>query len=127
MPAELPGLARAGETVAAAVRGGGVPGAVAAVGRGQVTQSSWVAGRADTTLATARPMTAWTLFDLASLTKVVATTTAVLALAGGGQLGLDDQAARYLPGFTALRDGPVTIRHLLAHTSGLPDTRKFYQ
>jgi CubicO group peptidase (beta-lactamase class C family) len=127
MPAEPPGLARAGEIIAAAVRGGGVPGAVAAVGRGQVTQSSWVAGQADTTRATARPMTAVTLFDLASLTKVVATTTAVLALAGGGHLGLDDPAARYLPGFTALRDGPVTIRHLLAHTSGLPDTRKFYQ
>ena len=74
-----------------------------------------------------RPMTAGTLFDLASLTKVVATTTAVLTLAGRRQLGLDDPAARYLPRFTALRDGPVTIRHLLAHTSGLPDTRKFYQ
>lgn len=120
------GLARAGAIVAAVVRDGGVPGAVAAVGRGPVTLSSWVAGRADTTPATARPMTAGTLFDLASLTKVVTTTT-VLALAGAGQLGLDDPAARYLPGFTALRDGPVTIRHLLAHTSGLPDTRKFYQ
>jgi CubicO group peptidase (beta-lactamase class C family) len=128
VPAELAArLARAGEIVAAAVRGGGVPGAVAVVGRGQVTLSSWVEGRADTTRATARPMTAVTLFDLASLTKVVATTTTVLALAGGGQLGLDDEAARYLPAFTALRDGRVTIRHLLAHASGLPDTRKFYQ
>jgi CubicO group peptidase (beta-lactamase class C family) len=128
VPAELAaGLARAGEIIAAAVRDGGVPGAVAVAGRDQVTLSTWVAGRADTTQATARPMTAATLFDLASLTKVVATTTAVLALAGGGQLGLDDQAARYLPGFTALGDGRVTIRHLLAHTSGLPDTRKFYQ
>ena len=72
-------------------------------------------------------MTAGTLFDLASLTKVVATTTAVLTLAGRRKLRLDDPAARYLPRFTALRDGPVTIRHLLAHTSGLPDTRKFYQ
>jgi CubicO group peptidase (beta-lactamase class C family) len=128
VPAELAaGLARAGEIVAAAVRDGGVPGAVAAVGRGQLTLSSWVAGRADTAQATARPMTAVTLFDLASLTKVVATTTTVLALAGGGQLGLDDQAGGYLPGFTALREGPVTIRHLLTHTSGLPDTGKFYQ
>jgi CubicO group peptidase (beta-lactamase class C family) len=121
------GLARAGQIMTEFVRQGRVPGAVAAVGRGPVTLYSLVAGRADTTPATARPMAAWTLFDLASLTKVVATTTAVLALAGGGALGLDDPAARYLPGFTALRDGPVTIRHLLAHTSGLPDTRKFYQ
>jgi CubicO group peptidase (beta-lactamase class C family) len=121
------GLARAGEIVGAAVRDGRVPGAVAAVGRGRVTLATWVAGQADTTPGTARPMTSGTLFDLASLTKVVATTTAVLALAGGGRLALDDPAARYLPGFAALRDGPVTIRHLLAHTSGLPDSRKFYQ
>lgn len=124
---ELDALARAGELIGAAVRDGGVPGAVAAVGRGQVTLARWVAGQADTTPATARPMTAETLFDLASLTKIVATTTAVLALTGRGQLRLDDPADRYLPQFTALADGPVTIRHLLTHTSGLPDTRKFYQ
>jgi serine-type D-Ala-D-Ala carboxypeptidase len=121
------GLNRAGEIAAAAVRDGRVPGVVAAVGRGTVTLSTWVAGWADTTPGLARPMTAGTMFDLASLTKVVATTTAVLALAGRGRLGLDDPAAGYLPGFTALREGPVTIRHLLTHTSGLPDTRKFYQ
>jgi len=121
------GLTRAGEIAAAAVRDGRVPGVVAAVGRGPVTLSRWVAGWADTTPGVARPMTAGTLFDLASLTKIVATTTAVLALAGHGRLGLDEPAARYLPEFTALRDGPVTIRHLLTHTSGLPDTRKFYQ
>jgi CubicO group peptidase (beta-lactamase class C family) len=127
VPGELAAeLTRAGEIVAAVVRDGRLPGAVAAVGRGPVTLSNWVAGRADTAPGTARPMTAGTLFDLASLTKVVGTTTAVLALAGRGQLELDDPAGRYLPGFTALRDGQVTIRHLLAHTSGLPDTRKFY-
>ena len=125
--AEAGELTRAGELIAAVVRDGGVPGAVAAVGRGPATLAGWVAGHADTTRATARPMTAGTLFDLASLTKVVATTTAVLALAGRGELGLDDPAVRYQPAFTALADGPVTIRHLLTHTSGLPDTRKFYQ
>jgi CubicO group peptidase (beta-lactamase class C family) len=125
--AEAGELTRAGGLIAAAVRDGGVPGAVAAVGRRPATLAGWVAGHADTTQGTARPMTAGTLFDLASLTKVVATTTAVLALAGRGELGLDDPAVRYQPAFTALADGPVTIRHLLTHTSGLPDTRKFYQ
>lgn len=72
-------------------------------------------------------MSAATVFDLASLTKVVATTTAILALAGQGQLGLSDPVTRYLPGFVACRDGPVTLRHLLTHTAGLPDTRTFYQ
>ena len=128
MSAEPDGeLTEAGEILGAAVRDGRVPGAVAAVGRGRVTLAAWAAGQADTTPGKFRAMTAGTLFDLASLTKVVATTTAVLALAGGGQLGLDEPAARYLPRFTALRDVPVTIRQLLAHTSGLPDTRKFYQ
>jgi CubicO group peptidase (beta-lactamase class C family) len=121
------GLARAGEIVADAVAGGDVPGVVAAAGRGPVTLATWVAGQADTTPGSARAMAADTLFDLASLTKVVGATTAVLALAGCRTLTLGDPVTRYLPGFTACREGPVTIRHLLTHTSGLPDTRKFYQ
>jgi CubicO group peptidase (beta-lactamase class C family) len=115
----------AGEAIDAAVAAGRVPGVVAAAGRGTTTLATWVAGRADTTPGASRPMTAQTLFDVASLTKVVATTAATLALAGQGLVGLDDPAARYLPGFASL--GQVTVRHLLTHTSGLPDTRKFYQ
>ena len=73
-------------------------------------------------------MTAGTVFDLASLTKVVATTTATLALAGQRRLGLSDPVTRYLPGFASSGPaGPVTLWHLLTHTAGLPDTRKFYE
>src|SRR5690348_993675 len=72
-------------------------------------------------------MRADTLFDLASLTKVVATATATLALAGQGELGLADPVADYLPGFAACRDAGVTIAHLLTHTSGLPGSRQFYR
>jgi CubicO group peptidase (beta-lactamase class C family) len=115
----------AAEIVDAAVRGRRVPGIVAAVGRGPLTEATWVAGQADATPGAERPMTEGTLFDLASLTKVVGTTTAVLALAGYGDLRLDDRAGRYLPSFAALRD--VTVGQLLTHTSGLPDTRKFYE
>jgi CubicO group peptidase (beta-lactamase class C family) len=60
------------------------------------------------------------VFDLASLTKVVATTTVTLALG----ISLDDAVDRYVP--AGLWSG-VTIRHLLTHTSGLPGTRKFYE
>jgi CubicO group peptidase (beta-lactamase class C family) len=115
----------AGAVLMDAVRAGRVPGVVAAVGRGAVTTATWVAGHADATPGAERLMRSGTLFDLASLTKVVGTATAVLALAGQRGLGLDDRAGRYLPHFGALRD--VTVRQLLAHTSGLPDTRKFYE
>lgn len=61
------------------------------------------------------PVDGDTLFDVASLTKVISTTTAAWILASRGALHLDDPVSRFLPG----PEGP-TIRHLLAHTSGLP-------
>jgi CubicO group peptidase (beta-lactamase class C family) len=111
----------------AAVTGGHVPGVVAAAGHGQATLATWVAGQADSTPGRSRAMTAGTVFDLASLTKVVATATATLALASQRRLGLGDPVTRYLPRFTACQAGPVTLWHLLTHTAGLPDTRKFYE
>lgn len=67
-----------------------------------------------------RPMTADTIFDLASLTKVVATTTAVMQLAEQGRLDLDAPAARYWPGFAENGKAAITLRQLLTHYSGLP-------
>ena len=64
-------------------------------------------------------MTADTVFDAASLTKVAATLPCVLALAAEGALGLDDPVCRHLPEFTGGGRERVTLRHLLAHTSGL--------
>jgi CubicO group peptidase (beta-lactamase class C family) len=115
-----------GEIIGAAVAGRHIPGVVAAVGRGPVTLSTWVAGQADSTPGRSRAMTAGTVFDLASLTKVVAAATATLALASRGQLALTDPVTRYLPTFAAGQAGPLTLWHLLTHTAGLPDTRKFY-
>jgi CubicO group peptidase (beta-lactamase class C family) len=126
-PGDTPVSTPTAEIIAAAVAGGHIPGVVAAAGRGPATLATWVAGQADSTPGRTRVMTAETVFDLASLTKVVATTTATLALASQGRLGLSDPVTRYLPGFAACRDGPVTVRHLLTHTAGLPDTRKFYE
>lgn len=68
------------------------------------------------------PMTLDTIFDLASLTKVVACTPAVMLLVERGRLHLDDPVCRYLPEFAGGGREAVTIRHLLTHTSGLrPD------
>lgn len=70
----------------------------------------------------AEPMTRDTIFDAASLTKVVACTPAVMLLIERGQLGLDDRVAKYIPEFAAEGKGDITIKHLLTHTSGLrPD------
>jgi CubicO group peptidase (beta-lactamase class C family) len=118
-------LDRIGALLDEAVGQGGIPGAVAVIGRGPVTLGWWVVGQADATAG--RPMHADTIFDLASLTKVVATTTVTLALAGQGELKLSDPVAGYLPDAPACRDGQVTIAHLLMHTSGLPGSRKFYR
>lgn len=63
-------------------------------------------------------MTLDTVFDAASLTKVVATLPCVLALVEEGRLRFDDPVIRHLPEFAGGRD--ILLRHLLAHTSGLP-------
>ncbi len=62
-----------------------------------------------------------TIYDLASLTKVLATAAAVMLLVDDGRLALDDPVARYLPAFAEGPKAAVTIRHLLTHTSGLPE------
>ena len=116
---------RIGALLDEAVGDGGIPGAVAAAGRGPVTLGRWAAGQADAIAG--RPMRPDTVFDLASLTKVVATTTVTLALAGRGELGLGDPVAAYLPDAAVGRDGRVTVAHLLTHTSGLPGSRRFYR
>jgi CubicO group peptidase (beta-lactamase class C family) len=60
-----------------------------------------------------------TLFDLASLTKVVATTAAVMALVEDGRLTLDDPVRRWVPQFSGGDKDSVTVRMLLTHTGGV--------
>ena len=66
------------------------------------------------------PMTEDTIFDAASLTKVVATTPAVMLLIERGQVKLDAPVRTYIPEFTGDGKETVTVRQLLTHTSGLP-------
>lgn len=67
-----------------------------------------------------------TVFDLASVTKPVATTTAILKLWARGALDLDTPVSTYLPAFAQAGKERVTARHLLAHTSGLPAWEMLY-
>jgi uncharacterized protein YbbC (DUF1343 family)/CubicO group peptidase (beta-lactamase class C family) len=104
-----------------AIKAGQLPGAVVLIGRGDQTVYEKAYGfRA--TVPAEEAMTLDTVFDLASLTKVVATTTAVMTLVEQGRLRLNDPVATYLPGFERYGKGGITIRHLLTHVSGLrPD------
>lgn len=103
-----------------------VPGAALAAGIGARTLIRTTCGT--TTADGAGPaVEPGTVFDLASLTKVMATTPAVLALADAGELTLSDPVGRFVPGF---RDGVragITVRHLLAHTGGLLASRRYYR
>jgi serine-type D-Ala-D-Ala carboxypeptidase len=99
---------------------GGFPGAAVAIGRWDRTVVEQGFGTLDRGLGSPLVDPDHTVYDLASLTKVVATTTAVMLLVEDGRLNLDDPVRRYLPGFSGGDKDRVTIRHLLQHTSGLP-------
>ena len=98
-----------------------LPGAVVLVGIGDRTVYQKAIG--DRALVPERePMTLDTMFDLASLTKVVATTTSVMLLIEQGRLRLVDRVATFIPGFERYGKTDITVRHLLTHVSGLrPD------
>lgn len=65
------------------------------------------------------PMTVDTVFDLASLTKPLATASSIMLLVERGKIQLDDPASRHLPEFAAEGKDPITVRHLLTHQAGL--------
>lgn len=104
-----------------AIADGNIPGAVLIVGHnGKVVYRKAYGRRA---LEPKRePMTLDTVFDLASLTKVIATTTAVMQLVELGKVRLNDPVAKYLPDFAQNSKEDVTVRQLLTHYSGFePD------
>ena len=72
-------------------------------------------------------ITAESLFDLASLTKVIATTTSAMLLWQDGALQLDQRVQELVPEFKGEGKSAVTIRHLLTHESGLPAHRDFWK
>jgi CubicO group peptidase (beta-lactamase class C family) len=74
-----------------------------------------------------RPVTVNTVFDLASLTKPLATTLAIMLLVQETKLDLDQQLASTIPFFMGTDKQHVTVRQLLSHTSGLPDYRPYYE
>ena len=116
-----------------AIADGAIPGGVLAVGfRDQLIVRPFGKLTRD---AKSPAVTASTLYDMASLTKVIVTTTSVMMLMQQKRLDLDTAVSRYLPEWTAAaKSDPdptwrarVTIRNLLLHDSGLPAHRDFYK
>jgi len=104
-----------------AIADGNIPGAVLVVGHdGKVIYRKAYGERA--LEPKHEPMTLETIFDLASLTKVIATTTAVMQLMEQGKVRMNDPVAKYLPEFAQNGKEDITVRQLMTHYSGLaPD------
>lgn len=104
----------------AAIANNELPGAVLVVGHnGQVVYKRAYGNRAvDPSL---EPMTEDTIFDMASLSKCLSTSTAIMQLYEQGKLQFDDPVAKYLPEFAANGKSTITIRQLLTHYSGLSE------
>ncbi len=109
-----------------------IPGAVLQIsykGKTIFSKAYGYAQRFDNTgrdLANKEEMTTGHLFDIASLTKVVGTTTAIMVLADKGKLRVDDLVGKYIPAFRSGEKGTITIRHLLTHSAGLYEWYPMY-
>lgn len=99
------------------------PGAYAIVGDSRGVLAEFAVGRLD--WATSPAPSDRTLWDIASLTKVVGTTTALAQLIERGDVELDAPVQRYVPDWIGPGQERVTIRHLLTHTSGLPSFKPY--
>lgn len=109
-----------------ALRDSAFPGAIAVVG----TRSGVVASVAVGTLDWGNDRTVpneGTLWDLASLTKVIALTSSVMQLSEQGKVDLDAPVQRYLPDWTGQWKAQVRVRDLLTHSAGLPSWRPLYK
>jgi beta-N-acetylhexosaminidase len=102
------------------------PGAVCVVARRGAVVAEVAVGALDFA-PDAAAVTPDTRYDLASLTKVCATTPAVLRLVAAGKLGLGDPVQKWLPAFVGTGKDKVTVRHLLAHQAGLPAYERYYK
>jgi CubicO group peptidase (beta-lactamase class C family) len=125
------GIATADSLISASI-GTLIPGAVFLVaedGRvvherafGYAQLNDYAGGR----LATPLSMRTSTMFDLASVTKVMATTMATMLLVDRGKIDLDAPVSRYLPDFRGPHLDSITVRHLLSHSSGLVQWQPLY-
>ncbi len=109
------------------IRKGLYPGAVVLIGRRDTVLYARGYGHMTWTVKSRVPDADSTLWDLASISKVVGTTSAVMRLVDAGAVDVDAPVSRYLPRFSGGDKDRVTVRMLLDHTSGLPAYLPFYR
>ena len=120
-------LAAIDRVVSRGLRAGGYPGAAVVVGRKGAAVWQKGFGHLDWSSSSEPVIPASSIYDLASLTKVIGTTTALMVLYDQGKIHLEDPVAKYVPGFTGGWKDSVTLRHLLTHRSGLPAGRDLWR
>jgi CubicO group peptidase (beta-lactamase class C family) len=112
------------QLVDSATEHGAVPGAVVGISR---RGSRYIHGSGVLGLGQPGRPDARSIYDLASLTKVIALTTGIMLAVDEGLLDLDRPLQQYLAAFTGEHKDRVTLRHLLTHTSGLPPHRRLWE
>jgi CubicO group peptidase (beta-lactamase class C family) len=120
-------LAMIDHVVQRGITAGGFPGAAVVVGRRGAAVVERGFGRLGWEKSSAPVSADRTIYDLASLTKVIGTTTAVMILFDEGKIGLDAPVSTYIPEFSGGAKDRVTVRMLLEHRSGLPAGRDLWR
>jgi CubicO group peptidase (beta-lactamase class C family) len=120
-------LASIDRIVMRGINAGGYPGASVVIGRNGYAVYQKGFGKLGWTTSSPRVTADRSIYDLASLTKVVGTTTAAMVLYDQGRLDLDAPVSTYLPAFSGGWKDSVMVRHLLTHRSGLPAGRDLWR
>lgn len=120
-------LAKIDHVVQRGIAAGGYPGAAVVVGRRGAAVWEKGFGRLGWEKTSPWVSTDRTIYDLASLTKVVGTTTALMVLYDEGKIRLDEPVSTYIPEFSGGEKDRVTVRMLLEHRSGLPAGRDLWR
>lgn len=120
-------LAKIDHVVMRGIQAGGYPGAAVVVGRKGAAVWQRGFGRLDWNDESDAVSPTESIYDLASLTKVVGTTTALMILYDQGKVHLDDPVSKYIPEFSGGDKDLVTLRLLLEHRSGLPAGRDLWR
>ena len=119
-------LQKIDQVVARAIRAGGFPGAAVVVGRRGATV--WEKGFGNLTWSgKSAVVPSRSIYDLASLTKVVGTTTAIMILYDQDRIELEDKVSKFIPEFSGGAKDDITIYDLLEHRSGLPAGRELWR